>query len=120
MEYHAGFQAFTGDSGFDSRVRTHRGFAYLGWSEQVQGSRAASVQAFFDCRPYPQLWRIKRMMELRDRMIEYRGRHGISQDELARICRVSRQTVAYIEKGRKPTPLTEAKISVIIKKEENI
>lgn len=60
------------------------------------------------------------MENLAQRMIQYRAKHGgISQDELAKLCHVSRQVIRYIEAGKGCSALTQAKISMIINKEDN-
>ena len=53
------------------------------------------------------------------RMIAYRAKHNISQEELANQAKLCVMTINAIENGkREPTKLTRAKIEQIIAKEE--
>lgn len=59
------------------------------------------------------------MMTLKDRMIEYRARERINQEELGKRCGVSKQTVYAIENGlQDPSKVTIAKIELVVGKEE--
>ena len=53
------------------------------------------------------------------RMLEFRARNDLTQEELAKMCRVSKQTIWMIEKyDTNITPLTRKKIELIINGEE--
>lgn len=55
----------------------------------------------------------------RDRIIEYRARHNMSQEDFAIECKVCLMTVNAIENGkRNPTKLTKAKIEYVLQKGE--
>ena len=58
-------------------------------------------------------------MTLADEMIEYRAKNRISQRELAKRAGVTLQTIWYIENGKVPTKITEAKVRLAMKEEEN-
>lgn len=61
------------------------------------------------------------MMELQDRMIQYRARERMSQQEFADKCGVSKQTIYSIENGlQEPSKITVAKIELVIGKEEEV
>lgn len=58
-------------------------------------------------------------MKLANRMIEYRAKERINQQELADRCGVSKQTVYSIENElQDPSKVTMAKIELVIGKEE--
>lgn len=58
------------------------------------------------------------MTTLGERILQYRARHGISQAEMAKRCRISLQAINYIERGRqKPSRLTTAKIEMVLAEE---
>ena len=58
-------------------------------------------------------------MKLANRMIEYRAKERINQQELADRCGVSKQTIYSIENGlQDPSKVTMAKIELVIGKEE--
>lgn len=58
-------------------------------------------------------------MSLAKRMIEYRAKERIKQQELADRCGVSKQTIYSIENGlQEPSKVTLAKIELVIGKEE--
>ena len=58
------------------------------------------------------------MRSIGDRMIEYRARERINQQEMADRCGVSKQTVYSIENGiQEPSKITTAKIELVIGKE---
>lgn len=42
----------------------------------------------------------KEVLCLKNRLLEYRKKHGYSQDKLAEMLNVSRQTIISIEKGK--------------------
>lgn len=57
-------------------------------------------------------------MKLSERMIQYRARERINQQELADRCGVSKQTIYSIENDmQEPSKVTVAKIELIIGKE---
>lgn len=59
------------------------------------------------------------MADLKDRMIQYRARERINQQELADRCGVSKQTIYSVESGlQDPSKITLAKIELVIGKEE--
>lgn len=57
---------------------------------------------------------------LADAIIKYRAKHDLSQGEFAGRCGISKQTVGYIEAGRRQgvTALTRAKILQVIEEHE--
>lgn len=58
-------------------------------------------------------------MKLSERMVRYRAKERISQSELARRCGVSLQTINSVENDlQTPSKVTEAKIELVIGKEE--
>jgi len=58
-------------------------------------------------------------MSLKERILEYRARHGLSQEDFANRCGLNVMTVNAIEVGkRKPTQLTVAKIEMVLKGDE--
>lgn len=58
------------------------------------------------------------MRSIGDRMIEYRARERINQQEMADRCGISKQTVYSIENGiQEPSKITTAKIELVIGKE---
>lgn len=58
------------------------------------------------------------MSSLQDRMIEYRAKERINQQELADRCGVSKQTIYSIENDvQEPSKVTRAKIELVIGKE---
>lgn len=55
------------------------------------------------------------MSTLSEKIIAYRGKHRLTQDEFAEMCGVGRATIVNIEKGKAhPTRLTVAKIECVI------
>lgn len=57
-------------------------------------------------------------MTLKEKIVAFRGRHNLTQVELAKMCKVSHTTIIHIENGKiKPTKLTQAKILAIIDRE---
>lgn len=58
-------------------------------------------------------------MTLEERMVNYRARHDLSMQDAAKRCGISMQTWRYVEKGmQSATPLTEAKIKLLVDEEE--
>ena len=59
-------------------------------------------------------------MTLADRMVEYRARERINQQELADRCGVSKQTINMVERDLQiPNRVTIAKIELIVGKEKD-
>ena len=59
-------------------------------------------------------------MTLSEKMIQYRAKENITQQELADRCNLSKQAVHLIETGkRNPSKVTKAKIEIVIGKEED-
>ena len=59
------------------------------------------------------------MTTLAERMVQYRAKHSLNQAKFAELCGVSVMTVSYVERGlQKPTALTEAKIRIVLDKED--
>ena len=59
-------------------------------------------------------------MSLRERILQYRAKHSMSQEDFANKCQVNVMTINTIETGkRKPTQLTQTKIEMILKEDEN-
>ena len=55
---------------------------------------------------------------LRQKMLDYRARHNISQYKLAELCKLTPQTICNIENGtQSPSKLTYQKILNLIEKE---
>ena len=56
---------------------------------------------------------------LRQKMLDYRAMHNISQQKLAELCKLTPQTVCNIENGvQNPSKLTKQKILRIIEKDD--
>lgn len=54
-------------------------------------------------------------MTLSEKMMWYRAEHGLSQQELADLCGLSKMTICQIEKGNQiPSKITQMKIMLII------
>ena len=54
-------------------------------------------------------------MTLADRMMWYRAKNGLTQQELADLCGLSKMTICQIEKGNQiPSKITQMKIMLII------
>lgn len=54
-------------------------------------------------------------MKLSEKILLYRAKHNISQSEMARRCKVTKQTIFNIEhEMQDPTALTQAKIKMVI------
>lgn len=59
-------------------------------------------------------------MILRTRIKEFRARHNLTQDELAEMIGVSRQTMLYLEKGKyNPSLLLAYKVAKALKSSIN-
>ena len=57
-------------------------------------------------------------MTLQERMVEYRAKERINQQELGERCGLSKQTINSIENGiQEPSRVTVAKIELVIGKE---
>lgn len=55
------------------------------------------------------------MDDLKDKMLDYRARHDLSQGELAEMCHVTKQTIWAVENGiQTPSKLTERKIRNVV------
>ena len=55
---------------------------------------------------------------LRQKILDYRARHNISQYKFAELCNLTPQTVCNIENGvQEPSKLTKRKILNVIEKE---
>jgi DNA-binding XRE family transcriptional regulator len=60
----------------------------------------------------------KELDVLREKMLDYRARHNISQYKFAELCKLTPQTICNIENGvQKPSKLTKQKILNLIEKE---
>ncbi len=58
-------------------------------------------------------------MELRERILQFRAKNDLSQQEFAYMCKVSRQTIFMIEKYNiNITSLTRSKIELVLGKGE--
>lgn len=58
-------------------------------------------------------------MTLQERMVQYRAKERISQTELAERCGLSYQTINSVENGtQEPSKVTQAKIELIVGKEQ--
>ena len=59
-------------------------------------------------------------MTLKDRIIQYRAKHNVSQEDFANLCQVNVMTINSIETGKRknPTQLTKAKIEMVLRKDE--
>ena len=58
-------------------------------------------------------------MSLKERILNYRARHNMSQEDFANKCQVNVMTINTIETGkRKPTQLTVTKIEMILREDE--
>lgn len=58
-------------------------------------------------------------MTLSEKMIDYRAKYNISQEEFANKCKLCLMTVNAIENGkREPNKLTKAKIEQLIENKE--
>jgi len=61
---------------------------------------------------------MKDLEVLREKMLDFRARHNISQLKLAEMCMLTPQTVCNIENGiQSPSKLTKQKILNVIEKE---
>ena len=56
---------------------------------------------------------------LSDLIVAYRAKHNINQEEFAKRCKLTKQTIGAVESGRHGiTKLTKAKIMMIINNDE--
>lgn len=54
-------------------------------------------------------------MTLQEKMILYRAKNRISQEELSKLCGLSKMTINQIESGaQKPSKITYAKIMLVV------
>lgn len=61
---------------------------------------------------------MKELDVLREKMLDYRAKHNLSQVKFAELCNVTQQTVCNIENGvQAPSKLTKKKILNVIEKE---
>lgn len=59
------------------------------------------------------------MDEIMDLMISYRAKHNLSQEKLAELCHLTKQTIHNVETGlQTPSRLTRQKILEVVKKGE--
>lgn len=57
----------------------------------------------------------KELDVLRAKMLDYRGKHDMSQSEFAELCKLTPQTICNIENGiQNPSKLTKQKILNVI------
>mgnify|MGYP002526855440 CR=1 FL=1 len=58
-------------------------------------------------------------MEMAERMIDFRAKHGLSVEKAAKGCGISGQAWRYIERGlQNPTRLTVQKLKIYMEKKE--
>ncbi len=58
-------------------------------------------------------------MELGEKILEYRARHGLSQEEFANLVQVNVMTINAIENGkRKPLRITIKRIEMILQEDK--
>lgn len=58
-------------------------------------------------------------MTLAEEMVRYRAVHKLSQGDFAELCGINIMTVNHVERGlQSPTPLTEAKIRLVIENKQ--
>ena len=56
---------------------------------------------------------------LSDMIVDYRAKHDMNQDEFAKRCKLTKQTIGAIESGRHGiTKLTKAKIMMVLNESE--
>ena len=57
-------------------------------------------------------------MSLKERILEYRAKHNLSQEDFANLAQVNVMTINGVETDkRKPTQLTVAKIEMVLRKD---
>lgn len=57
--------------------------------------------------------------DLSERMLEYRAKHNLSQEEFAEKAKLCLMTISAIETNKRPpNPLTRAKIEMVLKEED--
>ena len=60
-------------------------------------------------------------MTLPERMIRYRAIHNVSQEEFAKRCGLSKQTVYAVENGiQEPSKITREKIIIVLEGENDV
>lgn len=60
-------------------------------------------------------------MSLKDRILDYRAKYGLSQAKMAKRCGITMTTLSNIERGiQTPSRLTEAKIERVLDGKEEI
>lgn len=60
-------------------------------------------------------------MTLQERMIRYRAVHNMSQEEFARKCSLSKQTINAVENGiQEPSKITREKIIIVLEEKQNV
>ena len=58
-------------------------------------------------------------MTLGEKMIRYRAKHRMTQEEFSKLAGISIQTISYIEREKQaPSRITKAKIEMIIEEDE--
>ena len=55
---------------------------------------------------------------MREKLLEYRRKNGISQRKMAKLCGISPTTIERIEKGGKPSFVVAGKLEKIIQEEK--
>ncbi len=59
-------------------------------------------------------------MSLGERIIAYRARHNMSQEDFANLVKLNVMTISSVENGKhEPTKITAAKIDMFLRKDEN-
>lgn len=59
-------------------------------------------------------------MSLKERILRYRAKYNLSQEDFANKCQVNVMTINTIEtEKRKPTQLTITKIEMVLREDEN-
>lgn len=58
-------------------------------------------------------------MTLQECMIQFRAKNRLTQDDMAKLCGTSKQTIYSVENGlQKPSKTTRAKIELVLKGEK--
>lgn len=55
---------------------------------------------------------------MKEKLLQYRKEHGISQRKMAKLCGISPTTIERIEQGGKPSFIVEGKLEKVIKEEK--
>lgn len=55
---------------------------------------------------------------MKEKILEYRKKHAISQSKMAKLCGVSPVTITRLEHGGNPSPIVEGKINRIIQEDK--